>query len=85
MHLNPLLVLASGADGHLEVRQRLLAHAVPPRLRHLQHADQLGAERDTLAEEAARLVLVCTNTFALKQPNSQKKKKLTGIEKLVKK
>ncbi len=52
---DPLLVLARRPDGHLELLQRVLAHAVAARLLHLQHADQLPLERLPVAHE---LVLV---------------------------
>lgn len=62
VHGDALLVLAGSADSHLEVGERLLAHAVAARLRHLQYADQLGLEAHAFAEEARRLVLVCRST-----------------------
>lgn len=52
-----LLVLPGGADGHLELGQRVLAHAVAARLRDLQHADQLALEAHAL-HEAVRVVLL---------------------------
>lgn len=54
----PLLVLAGCPDGHLEVLQRLLAHAISPGLAHLQNADELCLELDAIAEKASRIVAI---------------------------
>ena len=48
---DPLLVLPGGLNGHLELLQGVLAHAVAAGLLDGQHADQLALENLALAHE----------------------------------
>lgn len=58
MNCDSLFVFARRSDGDLEILQCLLAHPVAARLAHLQNADELGLEDDTVAEESRGLVTV---------------------------
>lgn len=52
-----LLVLAGGANRHLQVSQGRLAHPVAARFRHLQNTDQLRLKRYALPKKAGWVIL----------------------------